>query len=51
MQNVDAATQDFQAVMQVAPEDRAAKAELAKLKRQQQATEAKLKGTFKKMFA
>ena len=42
--------QDFQAVLKHAPDDRAAKAELTKLKRQQQANEAKLKGTFKKMF-
>lgn len=41
---------DLEAVLTEAPEDKAAKAELTKLKRQQQASEAKLKGTFKKMF-
>lgn len=51
VQNTDAAILDLEAVLYCAPEDKAAKAELTKLKRQQQANEAKLKGTFKKMFA
>ena len=50
-QNLDAAILDLEAVVYCAPEDKTAKAELAKLRKQQQANEAKLKGTFKKMFA
>ena len=48
---MDAAVLDLEAVIYCAPEDKSAKAELAKLRKLQQANEAKLKGTFKKMFA
>lgn len=50
LQRLDAAIQDLEAVLYCQPDDKAAKVELAKLKKQQQANEAKLKGTFKKMF-
>lgn len=51
MQNVDAAVLDLEAVIYCSPDDKYAKAELAKLRKLQQANEAKLKGTFKKMFS
>lgn len=50
MQDFDAAAADFEKALEAAPEDRAVKAELAKIRKQQQQAEAKLKGTFKKMF-
>ena len=50
MQDADGAIADLQAALEIAPDAKDVKAELTKFKRQQQAAEAKLKGTFKKMF-
>lgn len=50
MQDLDAAAADFESALQIAPEDKAVKSELAKIRKQQQQAEAKLKGTFKRMF-
>lgn len=50
VQELDAAVKDFEAALKAAPEDKAVKAELARIKRQQHEAEAKLRGTFKRMF-
>lgn len=47
---MDGAIADLEAALKVAPDAKDVQAELLKVKRQQQAAEAKLKGTFKKMF-
>ena len=50
LQENDAAMEKLTKLLELNPEDKSAKAEVTKLKRQQAASEAKLKGTFKKMF-
>ena len=50
LQENDAAMEKLTKLLELNPEDKSAKAEVTKLKRQQAASEAKMKGTFKKMF-
>ena len=51
VKDVEGAAADLEAASKLAPEDKGIRLELGKVRRDQQATEAKLKGTFKRMFS